>query len=79
MAVAHALAEFAQVSSGHFSHGDKCIFPENVVLGSRHLLHEAERRVVCGCEKTPVLARLYREEEGSPSFRLRVTQRCVGD
>jgi hypothetical protein len=31
--VAAALAAFAQVSSGQFSHDDKCFFQENVVLG----------------------------------------------
>jgi hypothetical protein len=49
MAVADALAAFAQVSSGHFSHDDKCFFPENAVLGPVvdriRLLHGAERRV----------------------------------
>jgi hypothetical protein len=54
MAVADALAAFAQVSSGHFSHDDKCFFPENAVLGPVadriRLLNGAERRVVCGSE-----------------------------
>jgi hypothetical protein len=54
MAVADALAAFAQVSSGHFSHDDKCFFPENAVLGPVadriRLLHGSERRVVCGSE-----------------------------
>jgi hypothetical protein len=54
MPVAAALAAFAQVSSGQFSHDDKCFLPENVVLGPVAnrvcLLPGAERRVIRGCE-----------------------------
>jgi hypothetical protein len=54
MAVVDALATFAQVSSGHFSHDDKCFFPENAALvpvaDRISLLHGEERRVVCGSE-----------------------------
>ena len=54
MAVADALAAFAQVSRGHVSHDDKCFLPENAVLGPVadriRILHGAERRVVCGSE-----------------------------
>jgi hypothetical protein len=48
-----ALAAFAQVGCGQFSHDDKCFFQENVVLGPVAdrvgLLPGAERLVVGGC------------------------------
>jgi hypothetical protein len=54
MPVAAALAAFAQVSSGQFSHDYKCVLPDNVVLGPVadrvRLLPGAERRVIRGCE-----------------------------
>ncbi len=90
MAVVDALAAFAQVSSGHFSHDDKCFFPENAVLvpvaDRIRLLHGAERRVVFGSEGQSdvtlffvdgviALIALRGTKKGGPLSRPRVSQR----